>query len=171
MLCRIYKKNNTHRTLDQDKDDSMDDMLGPVPGSISMAQHQHGLKLQFPKFGNYSALLENEFEGMISGELASSSSKPDQLSLVASTTSNTLPLKRTLPSLYWNDDDSTGPSTAKRFQPENTDGTIGRTVDGNNSIATLLSQLPQTPSLHQLGSLGEGVFRQPFQLPGMNWYA
>ncbi|WKA12188.1 hypothetical protein VitviT2T_029604 [Vitis vinifera] len=185
VLCRIYKKNNTHRTLDPDKDDSMDDMLGPVPTSISMGQQS--LKLQFPKVPNYSALLENEqslFEGMINSDginssgtisqLACSSSKPDHLSLVAATTSSILPLKRTLPSLYWNDDDTAGPSTTKRFQAENTDGNIGRTTDGNNSIATLLSQLPQTPSLHQqsmLGSLGEGVFRQPFQLPGMNWYA
>ena len=164
--------------MDHDKDDSMDDMLGLVPGSISIGQQQ-GLKLQFPRVGNYSALLENEhnlFDGMISSDgtisqLASSSSKPDQLSLA---TSNALPLKRTLPSLYWNDDDDAdagGPSITKRFQPENSDGSIGRTADGNSSIATLLSQLPQTPSLHQLGSLGDGVFRQPFQLPGMNWYA
>ena len=164
--------------MDHDKDDSMDDMLGLVPGSISIGQQQ-GLKLQFPRVGNYSALLENEhnlFDGMISSDetisqLASSSSKPDQLSLA---TSNALPLKRTLPSLYWNDDDDAdagGQSITKRFQPENSDGSIGRTADGNSSIATLLSQLPQTPSLHQLGSLGDGVFRQPFQLPGMNWYA
>lgn len=168
--------------MDHDKDDSMDDMLGPVPSSISMGQQ--GLKLQFPKIGNYSALLENEqnlFEGMISSDgaisqLASAAaSKPDQLSLVAATTSNTLPLKRTLPSLYWNNDDAASPLTTKRFQADNPDGSInGRTTDGNASIASLLSQLPQTPSLHQqsmLGSLSDGVFRQTFQLPGMNWYA
>ena len=71
-------------------------------------------------------------------------------------------------------------SSSKRQQLDYscTAGTTMTMVEGNhtNSIASLLSQLPaQTPSLHQqtmLGALGgDGLFRGPYQLPGMNWYS
>ncbi|XVF70356.1 hypothetical protein PTKIN_Ptkin11bG0155500 [Pterospermum kingtungense] len=182
VLCRIYKKNNTHRPLVHDKDDSMDDMLGPVPPAISIGRHQNG-KFEFPTKGtNFSTLLENQehslFEGMMGSDginhgtsmsqLGCSSSKPD-LSMVLN------PLKRTLPPLYWTDEDTTaGPSTSKTFHGDSNDGSMEKT-DGNGSIATLLSQLPQTPPILQqqtmLGSMGDGVFRPPYQLPGLNWYS
>ena len=178
MLCRIYKKNNTHRPLDHDKDDSMDDMLGPVPPSMSIGS-QHNAKFQFPKKGiSFGTLLENQehslFEGMMGSDginngsmsqLGCSSSKPD-LSLVN-------PLKRTLPSLYWTDEDTAGPSTSKRFHGDSNDGSMEKT-DGSGSFATLLSQLPQTPPLQQqtmLGSMEDEIFRPPYQIPGLNWYS
>lgn len=82
-------------------------------------------------------------------------------------------LKRTVPNLYWNDDAAnTSPST-KRFLAESCDGR-GSGDDATNSIATILSQLPQTPSTLQqqqqamLGNLDDGVFgQQPYQV---NWY-
>lgn len=85
-------------------------------------------------------------------------------------------LKRVLPSLYWNDP---SPSLSKRLQvniKNNDEGeSIGRTDNNeNNCIESLLSQLPQTSPLHHqtmLGFPGEGVFRQPYQLPGLNWYS
>ncbi|KAJ8764658.1 hypothetical protein K2173_007745 [Erythroxylum novogranatense] len=177
VLCRIYKKNNSHRPMDHDKDDSMDDMLGSIPPSLSVCSHQ-STRLQLAKGPTFGALLEGEqnfFEGIMSSDgtnntnsvpqLASSLSKPE-LSM--------LPLKRTLPSFYWPDDnDAAGASSGKRFQGENDDGGALRT-GGNGSIASLLSQLPQTPVLHQqpmLGSLGDGLLRPPYQLPGMNWYS
>ncbi|KAH0986723.1 hypothetical protein GBA52_013900 [Prunus armeniaca] len=54
------------------------------------------------------------------------------------------------------------------------DGINGAANNNSTSIANLFSlQLPQTPPLHQqhamLGSLGDGLFRTPYQLPGMNW--
>lgn len=82
-------------------------------------------------------------------------------------------------SLYWNEEAATGgggggsssAASTKRFF---TDGS--RADDDNGSIASLLSQLPQTSQTlhHQLGNIGDGVFRQPpyHQLPGgMNWYS
>lgn len=163
--------------MDQDRDDSMEDMLGLIPPSISVARQQHAT-LHLGKGTNYGALLENDqnlFDGIVNSDaikntnsishhLVSSTSKPEL---------PMLPLKRTLPSLYWTDKDPAGPSSSKRFQRDNGDESVLRT-DGNSSIATLLSQLPQTPPLHQqtmLGSLGDGIFRPPFQLSGMNWYS
>lgn len=155
VLCRIYKKNNTHRQMDHhDKDDCIGDMLTSIPPSITV-----------PKATNYSALLGNDhnlFEGIMNNNGAD-----HHLAAM----SNTLALKRTLPSsLYWNEEDQS--AWGKRLHVDNSDGSNdmnGRNGDGNNSIVTLLSQLPQ----HQqtmLGSLGDGVFRQSFQLPGMNSY-
>ncbi|EOY12852.1 hypothetical protein QUC31_002021 [Theobroma cacao] len=179
VLCRIYKKNNTHRPMDHDKDDSMDEMLGPIPPSISIGS-QHNAKFQLATKGtSFGTLLENQehslFEGMMAGsdginsgsisQLGCSSSKPD-LSMVN-------PLKRTVPSLFWTDEDTAGPSTSKRFHGDSNDGSMEKT-DGNGSIATLLSQLPQTPPLQQqtmLGSMGDGIFRPPYQLSGLNWYS
>ncbi|KAG8637119.1 hypothetical protein MANES_15G084700v8 [Manihot esculenta] len=175
VLCRIYKKNNTHRSMDHDKDDYVEDMLGSIPHSISVGLQQNA-KLQLLKGTNYGALVENEqnlFDGMLSNDamnntnsisqFASSTSRPAELSM--------LPLKRTLPSLYWNDDDDlAGPSSSKRLQGDSGDGSVVRT-DGNSSIASLLSQLPQTPPLHQqtmLGSTGDGIFRPSYQLSGLN---
>ncbi|XVF78168.1 hypothetical protein PTKIN_Ptkin14bG0107900 [Pterospermum kingtungense] len=184
VLCRIYKKNNNHRPLDHDKDDSMDDMLGPVAPSISIGSQQNGKFHQFQTKGtSFGTLLENQehnlFEGMMGNgdginsgtsmsQMGCSSSKPD-LSMA------TNPLKRSLTSVYWTDEDTSGPSTSKRFHGDsNNDGSMGKTDHGNGSIATLLSQLPQTPPLQQqtmLGSIGDGIFRPPYQLPGLNWYS
>ncbi|CAI9088560.1 OLC1v1022911C1 [Oldenlandia corymbosa var. corymbosa] len=198
VLCRIYKKNNPPRPLDHDRDHDLNIDMMPssitsslLPPSIPLSQHkfQGGLKAA----SNYGALLENHehhmFEGMMSGggadanslsQLTSSASKSQQLPLGA-TDSNGLPTKRTLPALYWNDDQGTAnsPSTKRFLSDGSGDGSsLGRTNnnnnDENNSIASLLSQLPQTSSLHQqamLGSLGDGVFRQPYQVSGMNWYS
>ncbi|KAF2314295.1 hypothetical protein GH714_025141 [Hevea brasiliensis] len=108
-------------------------------------------------------MLSNDAFNNTNSQFASSTSRPAELSM--------LPLKRTLPSVYWNDDDTAGPSSSKRFQGDNGDGSVVRT-DGNSSIASLLSQLPQTPPLHQqtmLGSMGDEIFRPPYQLSGLNW--
>ncbi|XP_057963977.1 NAC transcription factor 56 [Malania oleifera] len=187
VLCRIYKKNNTQRLMDHDKEDSMDDMLASLPIAAA-AGGQYNPKLQPPKTAaNYGALLENEqnlLEGIMGNDciaggaavsqLASSSSKPDLPAVP--TASNTL--KRTLPSLYWAEDGSAAAAgastTVKRFHGDANDG-MERSGGMNNSFAALLGQLnPQTQSLHQqtmLGSFGDGVFRQAYQLNGMNWYS
>ncbi|GAB4846338.1 hypothetical protein Ancab_025344 [Ancistrocladus abbreviatus] len=176
VLCRIYKKNNTQRPMDHDRDDSMGEMT-TIPSSISAGNL---------KPSNYNVLLEHDhhlFPGMLGSEginaatvsqqLASSTSKQDHhLSVVPSTT---LPLKRTVTSLYWNDEDgfSGGLSSSKRALAASSNNSE---ENGNNSIATLLNQLPavQAPPLHpqtMLGTLGDGVFRQQYQFPGLNWYA
>ncbi|KAI3457492.1 hypothetical protein Pfo_014155 [Paulownia fortunei] len=181
VLCRIYKKNIAQRPMDQERDDT-NDMIGSIQPTISMPVGQQ--KLQGLKASNYGSLLENDlnlYEGMMSNNdsmnshLGSSRSKaPPQFPLMAADP-NLLPSKRTLPGLYWNEEGNTNFPPTKRFLAENCDGSIGRTDETTNSIATILSQLPQTPSLQQqaiLGTLGDGVFRQqPYQVSGMNWYS
>lgn len=164
-------------------------MLGPIPpASISIGNCQQNAKFhQFQTKGNtsFGTLLENQEHSFFEGMMGSSgddhgmnqmggcsvSSKLD-LSMAAAAASN--PLKRTL---YWTDEDT---STSKRFVhgDHSNDGSMEKTehgINGNGSIATLLSQLPQTPnSLQQqtmLGSIGDGIFRPPYQLSGLNWYS
>ncbi|KAL3508636.1 hypothetical protein ACH5RR_028037 [Cinchona calisaya] len=185
VLCRIYKKNNTPRPLEHERDD-LNDMMGSIPPSfpppiqVAAQQKLQGLKAS----SNYGTLLQeneqNMFEGMMSCSDGSNisqltSSKTQQFPNIVA--SSLLPPKRTLPNLYWNDDGNlnNSPST-KRFLSDNNEARTAHNHDDNSSIATLLSQLPpQTnSSLHQqamLGSLGDGVFRQPFQVSGMNWYS
>ncbi|XP_052206668.1 NAC transcription factor 56 [Diospyros lotus] len=165
VLCRIYKKNNPPRAMmDHERDDSMGDMFGAIPASIPLCQPNS--KLQAMKAANYGALLDgdhNLFEGIMASD-GISSLKPQ------------LPLKRTLPSLYWHDEaDQAAASSSKRFHDDHANGgTMAKADHDNTSMATLMSQIPQTPSLHQqtvLGSLGDGVFQQPYQLPSLNWYS
>ncbi|KAJ4847796.1 hypothetical protein Tsubulata_009922 [Turnera subulata] len=198
VLCRVYKKNNTHRPLDHDKDDSVEDMLGSIPPSISVGSHHHlqNGSLQLSRAAaatGYGTFLGTDHQNLFEGIMSSSGGSTHHHHLTTTTTCSSpkpdhlhmLPLKRTLPSLYWatTTDDTSDPSscTGKRFQGEdgNGDHVVVRN-DGSSSsasIATLLSQLPaQTPPpLHQqslLGSLGDGLLRPPYQqLPGMNWYS
>ncbi|XP_044473952.1 NAC transcription factor 56-like [Mangifera indica] len=166
VLCRIYKKNNTTRSMEtHDKEESMDDILRHLPPSLMIDSHQDS-RLQLPTFmGNE----QNFFQGIISRDGDTSSSFKQQLPGDHS-------LKRTLPSMNWTDGDdhtTAGASLNKKFHLESNDGRIERSTDGHGSIASLLSHLPQTTSLHQqamLGSMGDGIFRPPYQLPGMNWY-
>ncbi|XP_039025700.1 LOW QUALITY PROTEIN: NAC transcription factor 56-like [Hibiscus syriacus] len=67
VLCRIYKKSNTNRPLEHDKDDSLDNMLGTVPPSISIGSH-HDAKFQLDK-GNKCTLLEAREHSMLDGML------------------------------------------------------------------------------------------------------
>ncbi|KAH0654075.1 hypothetical protein KY289_031753 [Solanum tuberosum] len=130
VLCRIYKKNNTQRPIDHERDDLNIDMM-----------------------------------------MGSSSINPSCGSQFSS--------KRPLANLYWNDQDggasNDNSQSTKRFLTENMEDGLNmnaRADEHNGSIVSLLSQLPQTPSLHQqqvLGSLSGGVFRQPYS--GMNWYS
>lgn len=161
VLCRIYKKNNAQRPLEQERDDIHDVMGSSMnPHSLSMGHHK---------------FLENEqttlYEGMMSDAMNShlGSKPPPQLHLLPP--QSLLPTKRGIPNLYWNEETNANSPSTKRFLGENCDG---RGDESTNSIATMLSQLPQTPSLQQqamLGNLGDGVFgQQPYQVSGVNWY-
>lgn len=181
VLCRIYKKNNPPRPLDQEREDSITDILASsIPPSIpAAAQHHHHQPKPPPmKPTNYASMLENDqslFENIIVTDTINNNnnnigSKPQLPLMVTTTTSNTLPhLKRTLPSLYWNNDDDDESEAAKRFQ-EDVSVVVKNDDHNNSSIATLLSQLPQTQQT-VMGSLGEGVFRQQYQFTGLNWYS
>ncbi|KAK6264770.1 hypothetical protein SCA6_020204 [Theobroma cacao] len=181
VLCRIYKKNNTQRPMERDKDYSTVGMLATLPTST----HQNP-KPPTSKATSYGSLLENEenfFEGILTGEgmqhstisqipAASSSSKQDLSMSLASTTTNTFPVKRTIPPQYWNEPNSSfGSQSGKRFQGDlNSSSTAG--IDDTNSFVSLLHHLPQNAPFYPgtlVGSLGDGVSRQQFILPSMNW--
>lgn len=166
VLCRIYKKNNTQRPMmEQDKEDSiMEAMM--IPTMLS----QQNLKLLDSKTANYGALLENDdnyFERILAAEGMQQNSSSISHHLASSSSKTTLAaVKRALPSQFWNE----GSSSAKRFQGDLNNGSTG--MDDNSSFVSLLNQLPQGAPFHPnalLGSLGDGVLRQQFQLPTMNW--
>ncbi|CAI9787742.1 unnamed protein product [Fraxinus pennsylvanica] len=166
VLCRIYKKNNSQMPIDQEIGD---DLIGSLAIGQQKLQHQQGLKLS-----NYGGLLENNEHNMFSGminaandgintsQISLSASKPLlPMELTPASSTCTLPAKRTISNQYWNDEEVDANSRLnKKFLAENCDGT--------NSIATILSQNPSQP---MLGSLGDGIFRQPYNVTGMNWYA
>ncbi|XP_021294335.1 NAC transcription factor 56-like isoform X2 [Herrania umbratica] len=181
VLCRIYKKNNTQRPMERDKDYSTVGMLATLPTST-----HHNPKPPTSKATGYGSLLENEanfFEGILTGEgmqhssisqipAASSSSKQDLSMSLASTTTNAFPVKRTVPPQYWNEPNSSfGSQAGKRFQGDlNSSSTAG--IDDTNSFVSLLNQLPQNAPFYPgtlVGSFGDGVSRQQFILPSVNW--
>ncbi|KAG8635348.1 NAC transcription factor 25 isoform X2 [Manihot esculenta] len=155
VLCRIYKKNNSQRPMEREKEDSMEALLS------SVAAHP-----KLPAASKPTAFVsvldqneENFFEGILTGNDA----------------------KRLLPSQYWNEapaaaaaatGSSMGASSGnKRFHGDLNSCSTATDQD-NTSFVSLLSQLPQSTPFHPntfLGSLGDGVLRQQFQLPSMNW--
>lgn len=167
--------------MEPDKDDSMDEMPISMPPSINGHQNP---RAQAQRPTNFGAFLDNDemfFNGLLTydgingnpmTQLASSSStntKSDLSMLPAAT--DTLPLKRTITSPYWNEA-SPVESPSKRLQSGSSDSMSGTRSNGGNSMAALLNQLPQSAAFHQnsfLGSLGDGIFRQQNQLLGMNW--
>lgn len=92
--------------------------------------------------------------------------------IVSPSAANLLPSKH-LPAMYWTEDAPTCSDSSpltKKFLADDSHLTAARTDDqsgaaGSGSIATLLSQLPQQ------NVAGDGVFRQPYQVSGLNWYS
>ncbi|KAK7405208.1 hypothetical protein VNO78_06407 [Psophocarpus tetragonolobus] len=179
VLCRIYKKGNTQRShVDHERDDSMDDMIGEVPPSINVGHMNARFHLSKMSTSYSAALLENDrntLEGVVIGNGTVNGITTTARSAISSSTSQFAPnlnnssaSKRTLSSLYWNDDDNDD----KQFGLDsNGNVSVVRTEENNNgSFATLLNHLPQTPSLPQIGSLGDGLLRTPYQIQGSNWY-
>ncbi|XP_055808478.1 NAC transcription factor 32-like [Solanum dulcamara] len=186
VLCRIYKKNNTQRSIDD-----MNDMLGSIVPQCVPTSILQGIKPSI----NYGTLLENEsnmYDGIMnntSDMINNNNGSIPQLSSKRSMLSG---------NLYWNIDeaaatttttDGNNSPTTKRFLVENNgdDGlnmnNIARITnhEESSSIANFLSQFPQNTSIQQqqheqhqeLGSLNDGVlFRQPYnQVTSMNWYS
>ncbi|CAL0333769.1 unnamed protein product [Lupinus luteus] len=192
VLCRIYQKSNTNRSP-MERDDSIDDMIGGLPSSINVGHMNMGFHLS-KMSTNYtstnSALLDNNqnfLEGLMLGNGGMNTTNAISSSHLE--TSNTAS-KRILSSLYWNNghtEDVDGTSLSnKRFNFVDSaagDCNVVRSEEngtGVNSIATLLNHLPQqtSNSMQQqqqqqhtmLGSIGDGLFRTPYQIQGMNWY-
>jgi hypothetical protein len=157
--------------MEQDKEDSMEAMI-PMMQTSSILAGQNLKPLPSKTAANYGSLLENDenyFEGILTAEcLQNSSSISHQLA--SSSSKHTLAVKRTLPSPFWNESMGSS-SSGKRFHGDLNSGSTGMD-ESNNSFVSLLNQLPQGTQFHPnalLGSLGDGVLRQHFQLPSMNW--
>ncbi|KAK1439583.1 hypothetical protein QVD17_05403 [Tagetes erecta] len=175
VLCRIYKKNNMQRPMDGDGCDhhhKMNGMLSSIPPSISLA-------------GGHHTMVENQEQQQQHNLMFDVRMSSNETDTNTTNIANLLPVKRTLSGLFWNDESANGnpgnsssAAYTKRFltTESNSDMSVmgTRTTEENGgSIASLLSQLPQTPQLQQqtmLGTIEEGVFRHPYQLQGMNWY-
>ncbi|KAL5976185.1 hypothetical protein ACLOJK_020515 [Asimina triloba] len=168
VLCRIYKKNNSHRPMDRDKEDSMEEILTQTPKALPQKQTSYGSLLDNDEHF-FSGLLTEE--GMSSNpisHLASSSrTKPELSSLLGG---GALSLKRTAtPPNYWGDQLGSATPPAKRIS-HSSDGSATGTV---NSVASLFSQLQQGDPFHHQGSvlglIGDGGLQQQYHHSGMNW--
>ena len=168
--------------MDQEREDSMEEMIGSIPHSLRLND-------QYPKLGiNYSTLLEND-QNLLQGIVANNNNDNNNNGAVSNGTNSKRPA-----SLFWSDEDQdhSGISSNKRLHFENTtDGastSITRThssshnnlQNSTSSFTTLLTNLPQTPPppLHHhsgahsvLASIGDGLFRPAYQIPGANWYS
>lgn len=153
--------------MEQDKEDSMEAIIPLLAG-------QQNAKNLSSKSANYGSVIhENDdhyFDGLLTGAESLQNGSINS-HLASSNSKSTLAGKRTLPSEFWNGTGSIGSSSGKRFHGDLNSGGAGMD-ENNSSFVSLLNQLPQgTAQFHPnalLGSLGEGVLRQQFQLP-MNW--
>ncbi|KAK6917509.1 NAC domain [Dillenia turbinata] len=154
VLCRIYKKNNTQRFTENEREDSMEDHM--------VASSSRG--------ANCEAILGND-EKFFEGGLTNNECMHNNSSIAASTSSR-LSMKRALPS-YSNWNNTNESLMGKIFHADQTSDLHVFNNGNNGSFVSLLNQLPpDTSSVHQnplLGSIGDGDFRQSFQLPNMNW--
>ncbi|KAK7252179.1 hypothetical protein RIF29_35956 [Crotalaria pallida] len=117
------------------------------------------------------SIIQNNGSSHDSHHLLSSSSNSSKG--IINSANNNFPMKRALTSQFWNETGLTS-SPSKRFHGDlNSGSSITTTIDeeNNNSFVSLLSQLPHQSSatFHPNAILGDGVMRQQFQLPGINW--
>ncbi|XAR56572.1 hypothetical protein NMG60_11037113 [Bertholletia excelsa] len=148
VLCRIYKKNNPPRPVE--RDGSMCDVLGAIPPSVSAKMP--AATLMDSDHGLFQGIVGNNETFNASGSMLSQ-----------------LPLKRTLPSLYWTADDGDGATaTATAANSYHTDagdkGAALKPTEDNGPVASLLGQLAPASSYQQQTMLG-------YQLPCLNWFS
>lgn len=85
--------------------------------------------------------------------------------------------------MFWKEEGNTGNSSSssaytKMFLTEsNPDGnpmdtkTMTTNEENNGSMGSLMSGIPQLHQQTLLVAPGDGIFRQPYPLPDMNWYS
>lgn len=139
VLCRIYKKNNTQRALDHERDDLIEEMI----------KQQKLMRAFSSKHTSSDCLMDQNNNGQHFFE-------PSQLTYNGGDNQ-----KRELPqSLYWDEMGSVGSSSSKQFHHPQSDQTTGSTgTDGNSSFVSILSQIPQGSNApFSLGSPLLGTF-------------
>nr|XP_043629310.1 NAC transcription factor 56-like isoform X2 [Erigeron canadensis] len=195
VLCRIYKKSNMQRPIDGDGGGGSDHMSmnigilsSPLPPA-SRTSFNHQGELIKSCTGGYNLMLDNHghdnnnlmFDNMLNSNAADANLQNHD-NIVS--TSNLLPMKRSsLPGVFWNEEaGNTSSSTyTKMFltdsnqegSPMATQPTATTTTEINNnaSMGSLLSEMPQLQQQTMLVAPGDqSIFRQPYQLPDMNWY-
>lgn len=128
------------RPVDSDGNDhNMTGMLASIPPSISLCVTR--------PISGFNAVLENHDHNNVVFDTMLNSN--DNI-----TTSNLLPVKRSLPTLFWNEEGHTSnsPYTKRFLADNNSDGNVlvsRNTEENGGSIASLLSQFPQTSQMHQ----------------------
>nr|QSD99896.1 NAC family transcription factor [Melilotus albus] len=165
VLCRIYKKSNSSTMPRPPLMDHYDDQ------TYNMQQNSKPSSSRSTSYG-----LENDdnfFDGILATDHAMQNGC-DINSKGDNNNNESFHMKRALnaSSQFWNETGSPGSSSSsKRFHGDLNSG-ISSNAEENNSFVSLLSQLPPSTNFHPnsiLGSVGEGVMRQQFQLPDINW--
>ncbi|CAH8327418.1 unnamed protein product [Eruca vesicaria subsp. sativa] len=179
VLCRIYKKNNAGRHVDNDKDhDMIDYIFRKIPPPLSMAAATTGLLHHnvsrsmnfFP--GGYGMFPDGDHglydgSGMTNNNVAVCTNG-DGLNHASSSGPMMMEnLKRPLPVPFWpvaEEEQDVSPS--KRFH-----GGGGGGGDCLNMSSSMMEEAP--PLMQQQGGvLGDGLFRTTsYQLSGLNWYS
>lgn len=191
VLCRIYKKSNTQRPMEGDGGSiggelTMNGMLQVSPPPCRSLSHHHQGIIKPTAAGGCTGynnvMLDNHDQHnniLFDNMLNSNADVDDDNNNNISSTSNLLSAKRsTLPGLFWNEEGNhnnspSSTSYTKMFltsdgSPMAAQQTTTAEENNNGSMGSLT-----VPQLHQQTMLmapGEGLFRQPYQLPDMNWY-
>nr|ACN62416.1 NAC transcription factor [Lepidium latifolium] len=187
VLCRIYKKNNAGRHVDNDKDhDMIDYIFRKIPLSLSMAaasglHHNVSRSMNFfpGKFsGGYGIFSDGGDPslydaGMINNNIGinnctapvNHNNDADVSGLNPVSSSGTMMmanLKRALPVPYWPvAEEQQDASTNKRFHGGG---------DCSNMSSSMMEENQQMMQ-QQGGVIGDGLFRTTsYQIPGLNWY-
>ncbi|VVA97735.1 unnamed protein product [Arabis nemorensis] len=191
VLCRIYKKNNSGRHVDNDKDhDMIDYIFRKIPPSSFAAAttgiHHHSNNVSrasmnfFPgKFsgGGYGVFSDGD-QGLYDGgggmigtnSMNHHHHNNNDTTDVTGASSSSEPmmmanLKRALPVTYWPvNEEEHDLSPSKRFHGG----------ECSNMSSSMMEENP--PLMQQQGGgggvLGDGLFRTTsYQLPGLNWYS
>ncbi|XP_039064703.1 NAC transcription factor 56-like [Hibiscus syriacus] len=163
VLCRIYKKNNAQRPMERDtmEGTGMRTATLPTPNN----QNPSALTSKATTYGSLLQHEDNFFDGILSDQGMRGSSNISQLPVSSGSKPNfpmAFSVKPALPPQYWNEPDSTGSESGKRFQQDDVNG---NSRDDTNSFVSLLNQLPQNTPFYPGTILGDGVSLQHFILP------
>ncbi|KAL2931987.1 NAC transcription factor 25 [Bienertia sinuspersici] len=188
VLCRIYKKNNTQRSMDHERDELVEEMIKQQKLMRTICSKNNTTSCGFIMDHHHHN--NNNDENLFDvSELGNPSTSRHDMFGVSPTSNDQKPS-----SLFWDDQmGSVGSSSSRRFHHQQSDQTTGSTgTDGNSSsFVSMLSQLPQgintttnngntndnnngvvpfslgSPLI--VGNIGDGVLRTPFQLTGETW--
>ncbi|KAK9681885.1 hypothetical protein RND81_10G035000 [Saponaria officinalis] len=157
VLCRIYKKNNTQRPIDQERGEILEELIKQQKLMTSLSSKHNTTST--------SLILDHQ---------QSNDQTLYEISHLSTPTSRHHHLYPQSPHLYWDDigggggggGDGAGSLSSKRFHQRSSENPVGSSgTDGNSSFVSMLSQLPHMGSHLLGGSIDdhEGVLRQPFQ--------